>query len=86
MKPLETLLTTPHYNTPHHTTILQLLLKFPLLKEADLEAITLKEQFTRIVLASKSIVYAIGAVPYFVDYEGSDCSSVLYFVISAFLG
>jgi hypothetical protein len=61
------------YTTPH-----QLLLKFPLLKECDLEAITLKEQFTRIVLASKSIVYAIGAVPYFVDYEGSgsSCSSL----------
>jgi hypothetical protein len=90
-----TLLTTPHYNTRHHTTLYhsllhhttipQLLLKFPLLKEADLEAITLKEQFTRIVLASKSIVYAIGAVPYFVDYEGFNCSSVLFFVISVHL-
>jgi hypothetical protein len=57
----------------------QLLLKFPLLKECDLEAITFKEQFTRIVLASKSIVYAIGAVPYFVDYEGSSSSCFSFF-------
>lgn len=56
---------------------MQILSKFPLLQESDLDAITLKEQFTRIVLASKSIVYAIGTVPYFVDFEGAS-SHCLY--------
>ena len=39
----------------------------------------LKEQFTRVVLANRSIVYSVGPVPYFIDHEGEDkASSVSY--------
>ena len=48
----------------------QILLKFPLLQESDLDAIVMKDQFTRIALASRTIIYSVGAVPYFIDYEG----------------
>lgn len=50
--------------------IYQILLKFPLLQESDLDAIVMKDQFTRIALASRTIIYSIGAVPYFIDHEG----------------
>jgi hypothetical protein len=30
----------------------------------------MKDQFTRIALASRTIIYSIGAVPYFIDHEG----------------
>ena len=46
------------------------LTKFPRLKEAELDALIGKEQFTRIYLATKTIVYSVGDVPYFIDVEG----------------
>ena len=46
------------------------LTKFPRLTETELDALIGKEQFTRIYLATKTIVYSVGDVPYFIDVEG----------------
>ena len=46
------------------------LTKFPRLAETELDALIGKEQFTRIYLATKTIVYSVGDVPYFIDVEG----------------
>jgi predicted RNA-binding protein (TIGR00451 family) len=46
------------------------LTKFPRLSETELDALIGKEQFTRIYLATKTTIYAIGDVPYFIDIEG----------------
>ena len=46
------------------------LTKFSRLAETELDALIGKEQFTRIYLATKTIVYSVGDVPYFIDVEG----------------
>ena len=38
--------------------------------ETELDALIGKEQFTRIYLATKIIVYSVGDIPYFIDVEG----------------
>ena len=47
-----------------------ILAKLPRLTPEQMDAILGKEQFLRIYLASKTIVYAVNDVPYFVDVEG----------------
>ena len=47
-----------------------MLSKFPLLLETQLDEVLGKEQFTRIVLATKTIIYSVGDIPYFIDVEG----------------
>ena len=47
-----------------------ILTKLPRLTAEQLDAILNKEQFLRIYLASKTVVYAVNDVPYFVDVEG----------------
>ena len=46
------------------------LTKFARLTETEFDALIGKEQFTRIYLATKTIVYSVGDVPYFIDVEG----------------
>ena len=46
------------------------LTKFPRLTESELDTLVGKEQFTRIYLATKTIIYSVGDVPLFIDVEG----------------
>jgi translation initiation factor 2D len=49
---------------------LKVLSHLPRLKEEEVDVILNKNQFTRIVLASKTIIYAVGDIPYFYDVAG----------------
>lgn len=65
-----TLILSPNVSSLKSSQTRQILSKFSRLQESDLDGIFRKEQLTRIVLATRTIIYSIGDVPYFIDFEG----------------
>ena len=70
MKAPYTLILSPNVSSLKSSQTRQILSKFSRLQESDLDGIFRKEQLTRIVLATRTIIYSIGDVPYFIDFEG----------------